>query len=192
VTWDILILLPGLVAAGVALLFGVNAFALDGRGALWRESLPVDPRLTFASRSVVLAELILLAAATCVVLAALRAGLPTKAEASALICSTAVVLVQVVATSARWSIRHPYAVDLRNSRAVAAPPVAMLGYSTRLAFGTTVVGTVFTELAQGLGWLASPIVAVPLLAWSGARLLRARRAWCRPATRSHVVTTVAA
>ena len=192
VTWDILILLPGLVAAGVALLFGVNAFALDGRGALWRESLPVDPRLTFASRSVVLAELILLAAATCVVLAAVRAGQPTKAEASALICSTAVVLVQVVATSARWSIRHPYAVDLRSSRAVAAPPVAMLGYSTRLAFGTTVVGTVFTELAQGLGWLASPIVAVPLLVWSGVRLLRARRAWCRPATRSHVVTTVAA
>ena len=35
-------ILPGLVASGGALLFGVNAWCLDGRGALWRESLPVD------------------------------------------------------------------------------------------------------------------------------------------------------
>jgi hypothetical protein len=191
-TWEILILMPGLVAAGVALLFGVNAFALDGRGALWRESLPVDPRLVFDARSVVLAELTLLAATTCVVLASLRAGAPTRAEASALLCATAAVMLQVVATSARWSVRNPYAVDLRSSRAVAAPPVAMLGYSARLALGTTVVGTVFQGLARTDVWLASPVVAVPLLVWSGARLLRARRAWCRPATRSHVVTTVAA
>jgi hypothetical protein len=191
-TWDILILMPGLVAAGIALLFGVNTFALDGRGALWRESLPVDPRLVFDARSVVLAELTLLAAGTCVLLAALRAPRPTAAEVSALVCSAAVVLVQVVATSGRWSVRHPYAVDLRSARAVAAPPVAMLGYSARLALGTTVVGTVFQGLAATSAWVASPIVAVPLLAWSGVRLLRARRAWCQPLVRSRVVTTVAA
>lgn len=191
-SWDILILMPGLVGAGVALLFGVNAFALDGRGALWRESLPVDPRLVFDARSVVLAELSLLASTTCVLVASLRAGVPTAAEASALVCSAAVVTLQVVATSARWSVRHPYAVDLRSARAVAAPPVAMLGYSARLALGTTVVSTVFQGLAQSSGWLLPPIIAVPLLLWSGARLLRARRAWSRPAVRSHVVATVAA
>jgi len=191
-SWDILILMPGLVAAGVALLFGVNAWALDGRGALWRESLPVDPRLAFDARVAVLAELALLAAGTCVLLAAVRTGLPSASEGSALVCATAVVMVQMVATSARWSVRHPYAVDLRSARAVAAPPVAMLGYSARLALGTTLASTVFQGLARVDNWLASPIIAVPLLLWSGTRLLLARRAWCKPATRAHVVTTVAA
>ena len=41
--WTRLTILPGLVASGGALLFGVNAWCLDGRGALWRESLPVEP-----------------------------------------------------------------------------------------------------------------------------------------------------
>jgi hypothetical protein len=75
---------------------------------------------------------------------------------------------------------------------VAAPPVAMLGYSARLALGTTLASTVFQGLARVDNWLASPIIAVPLLLWSGTRLLLARRAWCKPATRAHVVTTVAA
>jgi hypothetical protein len=190
-TWDILLLMPGLVAAGVALLFGVNAWALDGRGALWRESLPVDPRLVFAARHVVLAEMGLLAAATCVFLAGIHTGLPNAATASALVCVTVVVMLQMVATSARWSVRHPYSVDLRSARAVAAPPMAMLGYSTRLAFGTTCTSMVFSAVAEA-GSHASPIYAVPFLLWSGTRLMRARRAWCRPATRAHVVTTVAA
>ena len=41
--WNSMTVLPGLVASGGALLFGVNAWCLDGRGALWRESLPVQP-----------------------------------------------------------------------------------------------------------------------------------------------------
>ena len=41
--WDRLTILPGLVASGAALLFGVNTWCLDARGALWRESLPVAP-----------------------------------------------------------------------------------------------------------------------------------------------------
>ena len=36
-------ILPGLVASGGALLFGVNAWCLDGRGLLWRENLPARP-----------------------------------------------------------------------------------------------------------------------------------------------------
>ena len=42
--WQMLTMLPGLVASGGALLFGVNTWCLDGRGALWRDSLPVSPR----------------------------------------------------------------------------------------------------------------------------------------------------
>ena len=41
--WDSMTILPGLVASGGALLYGVNAWCLDSRGALWRESLPVAP-----------------------------------------------------------------------------------------------------------------------------------------------------
>ena len=41
--WAQVLVLPALVVSGGALLFGVNAWCLDGRGALWRESLPVGP-----------------------------------------------------------------------------------------------------------------------------------------------------
>ena len=44
-------ILPGLVASGGALLFGVNAWCLDARGVLWRESLPAGPRQVFAARA---------------------------------------------------------------------------------------------------------------------------------------------
>src|SRR5699024_6903502 len=59
--WDMLAILPGLVASGGALLFGVNSWCLDGRGALWRDSLPVDPRLAFLSRALVLVEVLTVA-----------------------------------------------------------------------------------------------------------------------------------
>ena len=41
--WSSIPVLAALSAAGGALLFGVNAWCLDGRGALWRASLPVGP-----------------------------------------------------------------------------------------------------------------------------------------------------
>lgn len=192
VEWDFVILLPGLIASGVALLCGVNAWALDGRGALWRESLPVDPALVFAARSVVLAGMAGGAAVLGTVLAGLRADTPTPSIVAALICFTVVVVLQTVATSARWSVRNPHAADLTSARAVPAPPVTMLGYSSRLALSTTCTGMVFQGLAGIDAWQAAPIFALPFLVWSSVRLLRARRAWCSPATRSHVVTTVAA
>ena len=190
--WDMLILLPGLIAAGVTLLFGVNAWALDGRGALWRESLPVDPKLVFAARSVVLAQMAAVAAVAGTAMAGLRAEKPTASIVAAIICFTVVVVLQVVATSASWSVRNPHAMDLSSARAVPAPPVAMLGYSAKLALSTTLTGMVFSGVAGLDAWQAAPVFALPFLVWSTVRLLRARRAWCRPATRSHVVTTVAA
>ena len=75
-----------------------------------------------------------------VVLAMLRAGLPTVPELVALICATLVVCAQVVSASMRWSVQRPFAVDMRSARATPAPPVVMVGYSTRLALGTTMVG----------------------------------------------------
>jgi hypothetical protein len=188
--WDMLGIFPGLVASGGALLFGVNAWCLDARGALWRDSLPVSPLLAFTSRVLVLLEILVVACVVTLVLAALRAGLPTVSELVAVLCAVVVVTVQVVATSLRWSVRHPYAVDLRSSRATPAPPLVMVGYSSRLALSTTFTGLLFDLLAHS-AWEWSVLLSLPLLAWSSLKLRRTSRAWADPLTRSRVIATVA-
>ena len=188
--WDMLGIFPGLVASGGALLFGVNSWCLDGRGALWRDSLPVDPRLAFGSRALVLSEILFAAGLSTLALASLRAGVPTVSELAAVLCADVVVTVQVVATALRWSVRSPYAVDLRSSRATPAPPLVMVGYSARLALTTTFTGMLFNATAHA-PWLWSVALAVPFLAWSGVKLARTARAWADPPTRSRVIATVA-
>ena len=189
--WRMLTVLPGLVASGGALLFGVNTWCLDGRGALWRDSLPVSPRTAFASKSVVLLEVLLCSAAVTLALAALRAGRPTAPEVTALICSTLVVSTQVVAAGMRWSIARPFAVDLRSARATPAPPVVMAGYSAWLALATTLTGLVFYGLAQLDDVRYAVAIAVLLLIWSGWRLERAAQRWDDPVVRSRVISVVA-
>lgn len=190
-TWNLITILPGLVASGGALLFGVNAWCLDGRGALWRDSLPVDPRLAFAAKAVVLFEVLMASAAITVVLAAVRAGAPSAAEVSAVLMASLVVGLQVVATSMRWSVRHPYAVDLRSARATPAPPVVMVSYSARLAVKTTVVGLVFSMAALGPDWRLPVLLAVPFVCWSAHRLVQGARQWAEPEVRSRVISVVA-
>jgi hypothetical protein len=63
IDWTYLVMLPALVAAGAGLLFGVNAFALDGSGALWRASLPVPARTELMVRMAIVGEVCLAAAA---------------------------------------------------------------------------------------------------------------------------------
>jgi hypothetical protein len=189
--WETVSIMPGPIASAAALLFGVNAWGLDGRGALWRESLPAEPRLVFASRGIVLLETVLLGLVLTVVLATLRAGLPSVVELVAVLCAIAVGSVQVVSASLRWSVRRPFAVDMRSARATPAPPLAMVGYSTRLALSTTLTGVVFVLTADGSHWYWSVFLAAPLLALSTYRLRRASRRWADPQARSLVVTTVA-
>ncbi|MDN4173249.1 hypothetical protein QWY28_09875 [Nocardioides sp. SOB77] len=189
--WETMTVLPGLVASGGALLFGVNAWCLDARGGLWRESLPVAPGTVFAARAWVLTEFLLVASAVTVLLAAVRAGVPSVAELTALTCTVVVVTVQVVAAGMRWSAQRPYAVDLRSARATPAPPLTMVGYSTRLAVSTTLTGLVFSGLARVPAWEVSVLVAVPFLCWSLARLVRAHVRWADPVDRARVVMTVA-
>jgi hypothetical protein len=189
--WPMLTILPGLVASGAALLFGVNTWCLDGRGALWRDSLPVTPRAVFASRSAVLLEVLLCSAAVTLVLAALRAGRPTTPEVTALVCSTLVASVQVVAAGMRWSIARPFAVDLRSARATPAPPIVMAGYSARLAVVTTVTGLVFSGLARIDDIRYAVATALVMLLWSCLRLQRSGRRWDDPVTRSRVISVVA-
>jgi hypothetical protein len=188
--WSMLPILPGLVASGGALLFGVNSWCLDGRGALWRDSLPVDPRLVFGSRVLVLGEVLLLTTGLTLVMASLRAGIPTAAQLVAVLACALVVTVQVVATSLRWSVIRPFAVDMRSARATPAPPVVMVGYSARLALTTTLTGMLFGA-AGYLAWQWAVLIALPFLLFSAAKLVRTASQWTDPVTRSAVVATVA-
>ena len=190
--WPQMTILPGLVASGGALLFGVNSWCLDARGGLWRESLPVGPATDFAARTWVLTEFLLVASFVTIVLAGLRAGLPSAAELTALLCTWLVVVLQVVSAAMRWSSRRPFAVDLRSARATPAPPLVMVGYSTKLAVTTTLTSLVFSGLAKVPNPEVSVLVAAPFLVWSLVRLLHARDAWTDPVSRARVVTTVAA
>jgi hypothetical protein len=189
--WPQMTILPGLVASGGALLFGVNAWCLDGRGALWRESLPVGPGVVFAARTWVLTEFLLVASFVTMVLAGLRAGLPSGAELTALLCTWVVVVLQVVTSAMRWSSRRPFSVDLRSARATPAPPLVMVGYSTKLAVTTTLTSLVFSGLARVPHPEISVLVAAPFVVWSLVRLLHARDSWTDPVQRARVVTTVA-
>jgi hypothetical protein len=188
--WEMLTILPGLVASGGALLFGVNSWCLDGRGALWRDSLPVDPRLVFTSRVYVLLEVLLAATAGTIVLASLRAGLPGTAELAAVLAGSVVVSAQVVSASLRWSVRRPFPVDLRSARATPAPPLVMVAYSSRLALSTTIVGLFFALLAR-TSWEWSVLTALPFVLLSAYRLVRTAHLWADPVRRSMVVATVA-
>ncbi|HET8559857.1 MAG TPA: hypothetical protein VFL69_05020 [Marmoricola sp.] len=189
--WRMIVILPGLVVSGGALLFGVNTWCLDGRGALWRDSLPASPNLAFVSRVLVLYEVLLVSAALTIVLAALRAGTPTTSEVVALGCATLVVAAQVVRASMTWSVRRPFAVDLRSARATPAPPVVMVGYSARLALATTVTGMVFSGLAMLPDWRFTVLLALSMLLWSSYRLARTASAWTDPQVRARIVATVA-
>jgi hypothetical protein len=188
--WPMLTILPGLVVSGGALLFGVNSWCLDGRGALWRDSQPVDPRLVFVSRALVLVEVLAVATLATVALASVRAGIPEGQELVAVACCGTVVIAQVVSASLRWSVRRPFAVDLRSARATPAPPLVMVGYSARLALSTTFVGMLFSGLAQ-VPWGWSVLVALPMVLFSVWRLARVAGEWARPSVRSLVVATVA-
>ena len=189
--WQQLTVLPGLVASGAALLFGVNAWCLDGRGVLWRESLPVDPSAVYDARVIMLLEVLLVSSGLTVVLGGVRAGLPTAAELAAILCTWLVVTMQVMSASMRWSHRRPFAIDLRSARATPAPPAVMIGYSARLALSATLTGLVFSALAELAVWQPAVLVAVPFLAVSGIRLLKARAAWLDPAQRVRIVSAVA-
>ena len=191
-TWDNVVILPGLVVSGGVLLFGVNAFSLDGRGGLWRESLPVEPRAVFRARSQVMAEWLLLAALVTVALASLRAGMPSASEVAAVVATLVVVTGQVVAVAMSWSVRRPYAVALNSVRATPAPPSVMVGYSAKLALSTTLTAMVFSVGSQLAPWHVVVGLALPFVLWSWLRWRRAAKVWCDPARRASVVTTVAA
>ena len=147
--------------------------------------------LVFAARAWVLTEFLLVASFVTMVLAGLRAGLPSGSELTALLCTWVVVVLQVVTSAMRWSSRRPFSVDLRSARATPAPPLVMIGYSTKLAVTTTLTSLVFSGLARVPHPELSVVVAAPFVVWSLIRMLHARDSWTDPVQRAAVVTTVA-
>jgi hypothetical protein len=189
--WPSLVMLPGLVAAGAGLLFGVNAFCLDGTGALWLASLPGDDRVLFRAKAQVVAEVCTVAVTLTLVAGATRAGrLPTAAEAVALAGCALVSVSRVVATCMRLSLVRPHRAELRGPRDTPAPPGAMAAYSARLALSTTLVAVLFSGASQIGDWRLPAALVVPFVLLSARRLLGSRRLWTGPALRSHVVATV--
>ena len=190
--WPSLVLLPGLVSAGAGLLFGVNAFCLDGSGSVWLEGLPRRPGLAFWCKAQVIGETCLVAIVLTLSAALLRtADAPSAAQLSALVACSVVSLTRVVALCMELSVRHPYRADLRGPRDTPAPPGVMAAYSARLALSTTLVAILFSAVAEVAPWRWSVFLAVPFVLLSARRLVAAARRWDRPDVRAGVVAVVA-
>ena len=130
----------------------------------------------------VLTEFLLVASLVTMVLAgACGPGCPSAAELTALLCTWVVVVLQVVTPRpCAGRSRRPFAVDLRSARATPAPPLVMVGYSTKLAVTTTLTSLVFSGLARVPHPEVSVLVAAPFVVWSLVRLLHARDSWTDP------------
>jgi hypothetical protein len=193
ISWSSLALLPGLVAAGTGLLFGVNAFCLDGSGGIWLASMPHEARLSVLSKVWVTAETCLVAVGMAVALGALRTqDVPTAAELTALVASVLGATGIVVAICLRWSVERPHKADLRGPRDAPAPPATMTVYSLRLALSTTVLGTLFVAAAASGVPLSGAIFGLLVLTWAGRSLSSTLRTFEQPRTRARVVSVVAA
>jgi len=191
-SWQSLVLLPGLVAAGAALLFGVNAFALDAGGTVWLTTLPHWAGLAFVSKVWVMSEVTLVAVGAALLGGSLRAPSPVVASqvAATISCGLAAGMV-VVASAIRSSVRQPHRATLLGPRDTPAPPGAMVGYSLKLATICTLTGLLFTGIALVGTWWLPVVGVVPFLAWAVASIRGTARQWAQPADRARVVTTVA-
>lgn len=192
VEWSSIIILPALVAAGAGLLFGVNAFCLDGSGAVWLATLPHPPRWAIWAKIQVLLETLLLPMAVTVLAAGLRSPRPpTATEALAVLASAVACAGLVTASCLHLSLNRPHRAELRGSRDTPAPPGTMAVYSARLASITTPVAMVLSGLAYSGLWWIPVLTAVPLVSLAGMRLLRTAARWNDPDLRARVVATVA-
>jgi hypothetical protein len=192
VDWTSLALTGGLVAAGAGLLFGVNAFCLDGSGGLWLGSLPLPAGAHLLSKARVIAETCLICCAITVGAGATRArGELSAAAIATVIAAVTACSAVVVASCIRSSVDKPHRAELRGSRDTPAPPGAMAVYSVRLALRTTLLAMVIAGVgAIGAAW--APLLlaaAVSTLAWLSIR--GTLDTFTAPEKRSFVLVTVA-
>lgn len=190
--WDSLVLLPPLVASGAALLYGVNAFALEGSGALFLASAPLAHRAWLRAKARVVLESVALAVAAAVVAGSLRAGWPDALAVSAVALSAISCALLVTSTCMHLSVARPHRAELRGPRDTPAPPGTMALYSVRLATTTTLVGLVFAMGTIARSWPTVVLMTAASLLLAARSWHRTRRSWDDPRVRAHVVATVAA
>jgi len=193
VPWESLIVLPGLVAAGAGLLFGVNAFCLDGSGALWLASLPHDPGRVARAKAAVLGETVLAAVIIAATAGALRSpGTPTATEVSGIVAAGLACSAVVVATCMRNSVRRPHRADLHGVRDAVAPPGALAFASLRLATPTALIGVLIASTATGDAWWLPLALGTAVVLGAGLSLNRTLRRYEDPVVRARVVQVVGA
>lgn len=193
VPWESMIVMPGLIAAGAGLLFGVNAFCLDGSGAVWLASLPHDPKLVARAKAIVLTETVLAAALLAVLAGSLRSpGDPTGAQVTAILASAIACSAVVVAGALKMSVRHPHRAELRGPRDAVAPPGALAAASARLALPAAFVGILLGAASNARLWWWPPLLALPILLLCVLSVMRTLRRYDDPFVRARIVQTVAA
>jgi hypothetical protein len=193
VPWQSLIVLPGLVAAGAGLLFGVNAFCLDGAGAVWLASLPHDPRLLARAKVLVLIETVAATIGVVLLAGSIRSeGTPTAAQVTAIVSSAIASGAVVVATCLALSVRRPHRADLNGPRDAVAPPGALALASARLALPAGLIGVLLEASSQSSIWWVPPVVAAPILGLALLWLSRSFGRYADPLVRSRIVQTVSA
>jgi hypothetical protein len=193
VPWQSLVVLPGLVAAGSGLLFGINAFCLDGSGALWLASLPHDPRLLARAKLRVLVETV--AASIVVVLAAgsVRSpGTPTAPQVTAILAAAVACGAVVVATCMSLSVRRPHRADLNGPRDAVAPPGALTLASARLALPAALIGFVIEGSSHSHLWWVPLATGAPIVGFALLWLHRSITRYADPRIRARIVQTVSA
>jgi hypothetical protein len=190
-SWDSLVLVPALVAAGAGLLFGVNMFCLDAGGATWLATMPYPPRRAVTAKTIVLIETVagssLFAAAVGAVHAA---GRPSASDLVSLIGGALACSAVVVATCLHISVQRPGRAELRSNRDTPAPPAAMAVYSARLATVTTLLGLVFGTTARAASWEWPLLFAVGLVILGVVSVLRTMRQYDDPVIHARVVSAV--
>lgn len=192
VPWESLVVMPGLVAAGAGLLFGINAFALDGSGSLWLASLPASPRLFLLSKMFVLAEIVLGSVAVAAIAGALRTQQsPSAAQVAAMVGAGLACSAVVVAICVRSSTRRPCRADLMGPRDAIAPPGALAASSARLAIPCALVAMLIAASANARDAWFPLLLATPFVLLSALSLIRSVRYYEDPVLRAGIVHAVA-
>lgn len=193
VPWPSLVVLPGLIAAGAGLLFGVNAFSLDGSGAVWLASLPHDPRLVARAKLHVLVETVAGSILLVLLAGSLRSpGTPTVAQLTAIVGSAVACGAFVVATCLALSVRRPHRADLNGPRDAVAPPGALTAASARLALPAALIGFVLEGSSRTDSWWVPLATAAPITEVALWWLHRSMARYADPALRSRIIQTVSA
>lgn len=189
--WQDLVILPGLVATGAALLFSVNSFSLDGSGSAWLESCPRRPAIAFLSKATIAAGVItIIATGTMTVASARPRSLPEGSTITVLLLAVASAVCVSTAVAMRQSIRRPHKADLRAARDTPAPPVTMTLHSLRLIIPNALVGIAFVAAVRLPSVWPAILVTLLVGATSMLHLLWSARLWLRAESRSSVVAQV--